>query len=106
MLQDCVLDASIFRAYDIRGIVGESLTEETVYLIGKGLGSLVREKGGRQLIIARDGRLSGSVLSSALAKGITSTGCDVIDIGMVPTPLLYYAVHASDEHSGVMLTGS
>jgi phosphomannomutase/phosphoglucomutase len=100
------LDASIFRAYDIRGIVGESLTEEFVFLIGKALGSLVLDSGENQIAVARDGRLSGSVLSAALCKGILSVGCNVMDVGMVPTPLLYYATNILDQHSGVMLTGS
>lgn len=100
------LDASIFRAYDIRGIVGESLTEESVFLIGKSLGSLVLDSGETQIAVARDGRLSGPALSAALCNGILSVGCDVVDIGMVPTPLLYYATNILDQHSGVMLTGS
>ena len=100
------LDSSIFRAYDIRGVVGKSLTEESVFLIGKAVGSLIREQGGCQLAIARDGRLSGPSLSKALCDGILSTGCDVVDIGMAPTPLLYYAAHILEEHSGIMLTGS
>lgn len=101
-----VLSRSIFRAYDIRGIVGETLTEEGVFLIGKSLASLVRDSGEKQIAIARDGRFSGLALAKALCDGILSVGCDVIDLGMVPTPLLYYATHAFDEHSGVMLTGS
>jgi len=101
-----MIEQSIFRAYDIRGVVGETLTEETVYLIGKGLASLVLEKGGNQVVIARDGRISGPVLLKALSDGILSTGCNVIDLGMVPTPLLYFATHTLEQHSGVMLTGS
>jgi phosphomannomutase/phosphoglucomutase len=100
------VDASIFRAYDIRGIVDESLPAETVFLIGQALGSLVRERGDNQIVIGRDGRLSGVRLAKALADGILATGCDVIDIGMVPTPVLYYATHVLEQHSGVMLTGS
>lgn len=97
---------SIFRAYDIRGIVGDTLTEESVFLIGKGFGSLVLEQGETKVAIARDGRTSGPVLSKVLAQGILSVGCDVIDIGMVPTPLLYYATHTFDQHAGIMVTGS
>ena len=100
------LDPTIFRAYDIRGVVGETLTEETVFLIGKALGSLVREGSGHQIAIARDGRLSGVALSKALSDGILSVGCDVLDLGMVPTPLLYYTTRVFAEHSGVMVTGS
>jgi phosphomannomutase/phosphoglucomutase len=101
-----VIDPSIFRAYDIRGIVGTDLTEENVYLIGKAIGSLARERHQYQIVIARDGRVSGPALSAALCEGILSTGCDVVDLGMVPTPLLYYATHQLDQRSGVMLTGS
>ena len=100
------MDPSIFRAYDIRGIVGKSLTEESVFLIGKAIGSLARDKNEHQIAIARDGRYSGPLLSKALCDGILSVGCDVVDIGMVPTPLLYYATHQLAERSGVMLTGS
>ncbi len=100
------IDPTIFRAYDIRGIVGQTLTPDTVFVIGQALGSIVREGGGQQMTIARDGRLSGPALSRALADGIVAAGCDVIDLGMVPTPLLYYATTLFNEHSGVMLTGS
>lgn len=101
-----LLDPSIFRAYDIRGIVDESLTPETVFLIGKGLGSLVLDAGESEMAIARDGRLSGPALSAALSDGILSTGCNVVDLGVAPTPVLYYATHYLPEQSGVMLTGS
>lgn len=101
-----VVDSSIFRTYDIRGVVGKTLTEEDVYLIGKAIASVVLEQGEDQMAIARDGRYSSPALSKVLCEGILSTGCDVIDIGMVPTPLLYYATNVLDKHSGVMLTGS
>jgi len=100
------VDPSIFRAYDIRGIVGQTLTQKSIFLIGKAISSLVREGGEDQVAIARDGRTSGPMLIEALAAGICSAGCDVIDVGMVPTPLLYYATHVLDKHSGIMLTGS
>lgn len=100
------LNPSIFRTYDIRGIVDQTLTRETVYLVGKALGTLLHEQNANQMVVARDGRLSGSFLVEALCEGILSTGCDVIYLGMVPTPLLYYATHMIEKHSGVMLTGS
>lgn len=100
------LDPAIFRAYDIRGIVGEALTEETVFLIGKAIGSFARENGEEQIVIARDGRSSGVLLSTALRSGILSTGCHVVDVGMVPTPVLYFAAKVLNHCSGVMLTGS
>lgn len=100
------LDPSIFRTYDIRGIVDKTLTEEDVFLIGKAIASLVLEQGENQVAIARDGRFSSPRLAKALSEGICSTGCDALDVGMVPTPLLYYATHVLEQHSGVMLTGS
>lgn len=108
MLINAVSDLSqcIFRAYDIRGIVNETLTPETVYLIGQGLGSLALDAGEKCIAIGRDGRLSGSMLSTALSDGILATGCNVIDLGCVPTPLLYYATYILETRSGVMLTGS
>lgn len=101
------LDPDIFRAYDIRGIVGQSLTTDTLYLLGLAIGSLALEAQIPELVCARDGRLSSPVLFKALCEGILATGCHVIDIGMVPTPVLYYGVHhLTDTHSGLMLTGS
>lgn len=100
------IDPSIFRAYDIRGIVGVSLTEESVYAMGRAIGTLAIQKGNKCLAVGRDGRLSGPTLLSALCKGIISTGCDVINVGMVPTPLLYYATFVLETGAGVMLTGS
>ncbi len=97
---------SIFRAYDIRGIVGSALTEETVRAIGQVLGSMVIEQGEKSIAVGRDGRLSGPVLGRALCDGILSSGCDVLNIGVVPTPILYYATHELATTSGVMLTGS
>jgi phosphomannomutase/phosphoglucomutase len=100
------IDPSIFRAYDIRGVVGQSLNEDVIYTMGRVLGTLTLEKGDKLMVVGRDGRLSGPVLYDALCKGILSTGCDVIAIGMVPTPLLYYSTFVMETHSGVMLTGS
>lgn len=100
------IDASMFREYDIRGIAGKTLTPETIFLIGKGFGSSLRESGLSEIALARDGRLSGPTLSHALANGILSSGCNVVDLGMVPTPILYYATHILADHSGIMLTGS
>lgn len=101
-----VINPSIFRAYDIRGIVGKTLTEESVFAMGCGLGTMALELGEKRMAVGRDGRLSGPFLSDALSAGILSTGCDVIDIGMVPTPLLYYSTFVLQTSSGVMLTGS
>lgn len=100
------INASIFRAYDIRGIVGDTLTADGVRAIGRAIGSVALEAGETCIAVGRDGRLSGPELVSALCVGVLSTGCDVIDVGVVPTPLLYYTTHMMDTRSGVMLTGS
>ncbi len=100
---------SIFRAYDIRGIVGESLTEALVERIAQAIGSQAQSLEPNQtprLVVARDGRLSGPNLQAALIRGLRASGCDVIDIGMLPTPLLYFATHHYATGNGVMLTGS
>ena len=98
------VDASIFRAYDIRGVVATALRPEIVQLIGKALGTLYPLC--RQVVVGRDGRLSSKELSTSLIAGLRATGVDVIDIGEVPTPVLYYATHALSTGSGVMVTGS
>ncbi|MBU0500113.1 MAG: phosphomannomutase/phosphoglucomutase [Gammaproteobacteria bacterium] len=100
------IPSAIFRAYDIRGVVGKTLTEEIVYDIGKAIGSEAYEAGQQTVIVARDGRTSGEALLNALVRGLTSTGRDVVDIGMAPTPLLYFATHFLGSNTGVMVTGS
>ncbi|MBK8284262.1 MAG: phosphomannomutase/phosphoglucomutase [Ahniella sp.] len=100
------IDRSIFRTYDIRGVVGTTLNVGTAMLIGQAIGSVVREKGLREVVVARDGRLSGPELAEAMTKGLRNAGCDVIDIGAVPTPVLYFATHHLRTGSGVMVTGS
>lgn len=100
------LPASIFRAYDIRGIVGDTLTEATVHAIGRAFGTVVRERDEFTVVVARDGRLSGPVLLKALSEGLRSTGCNVIEVGCVPTPVLYYASQQFNKCAGIMLTGS
>ncbi|MCO5101247.1 MAG: phosphomannomutase/phosphoglucomutase [Burkholderiaceae bacterium] len=97
---------SIFKAYDIRGIVGDTLGEDVVRSIGLALGAQAREAGARETVIGRDGRLSGPALSSALAEGFRDAGIDVIDIGMVPTPVVYYATFELGTGTGVAVTGS
>ena len=97
---------AIFRAYDIRGIVGKTLTMERVYDIGRALGSDAKDHGCKTVVVGRDGRTSSPVLAQALAQGIALTGCNVLDIGMVPTPMLYFVVQHTEGRSGVMVTGS
>jgi phosphomannomutase/phosphoglucomutase len=96
----------IFKAYDIRGIVGQSLTNDAARSIGRALGSEAREKGLKTIVVGRDGRLSGPELVAALAEGITDTGTNVIDIGCVPTPVTYFAAHHLNIGSCVSVTGS
>ena len=100
------LPQEIFKAYDIRGIVDLSLTPDVVELIGHAIGSEAQAKNQSTIAIGRDGRLSGPVLSQALARGIQKSGVNVIDVGMVATPMLYFATHYLGTNSGVMVTGS
>jgi len=100
------LAEEIFKAYDIRGIVDQSLTIETVRLVGQALGSTALEAGVDTMIIGRDGRLSGPKFAEALAEGMLASGIDVIDIGCVPTPVLYFATYELGTGSGVEITGS
>jgi phosphomannomutase/phosphoglucomutase len=96
----------IFKAYDIRGIVGKTLTVDNARLIGLAIGSEAQARGVNSVVIGRDGRLSGPDLSEALSNGLRAAGIDVIDIGRVATPMLYFATHELGTHSGVMVTGS
>jgi phosphomannomutase/phosphoglucomutase len=100
------ISPDIFRAYDIRGIVGRGLDAHSVKLIGQAIGSEARDLGQHTLITGADARISSPELAEALQAGILASGCNVIDIGVVPTPLLYFATHTLSSPSGVMLTGS
>lgn len=106
MAERVTLAADIFRAYDIRGIVGQGLDVHSVLWIGRAIGTEALAAGETTLLLGRDARLSSPSLSQALRSGITQSGCNVIDLGVVPTPLLYFATHTLSTHSGVMLTGS
>lgn len=96
----------IFRAYDIRGIVATALTPDAVELIGQAFATQALSQGQKTVVIGRDGRLSSPELAKRLSKGLRAGGCDVIDIGMVPTPVLYYATHKLQTGTGIMVTGS
>ena len=100
------LPAEIFKAYDIRGIVDKTLTPAIVERIGQAIGSEAQARKHPRVVVGRDGRLSGPSLVAALSRGLASTGCEVIDIGMVPTPVVYFATHHLGTHSGVAVTGS
>ena len=96
----------IFKAYDIRGVVGQTLTAEACELIGRAIGAEARALNCSRLALGRDGRLSGPELAGAVARGLQLSGVDVIDIGQVATPILYFATFHLGTGSGVMLTGS
>src|SRR3990167_2398706 len=95
----------MLRAYDIRGDVSE-LTADVIYSLGLSLGSEVIKQDETKIVIGRDGRLSSPTLIQALIQGLLETGCHIIDVGLVPTPVLYFATHFLKIASGVMLTGS
>ncbi|MDT8439321.1 MAG: phosphomannomutase/phosphoglucomutase [Wenzhouxiangellaceae bacterium] len=101
-----VPDASIFKAYDVRGVVGRTLNAEVAHALGRAIGSEAVEQGLNRIAVARDGRLSGAELLAALARGLLESGVDVIEVGAVPTPLLYFAAYELTGGSGVMVTGS
>ncbi|MES2024776.1 MAG: phosphomannomutase/phosphoglucomutase [Pseudomonadota bacterium] len=100
------LSQSIFKAYDIRGIIGKTLDADVARNIGRAFGSAVRAKGEQVVVLGRDGRLSGPELSTALAEGMQSVGIDVVDLGVVATPMVYFGTHVLDTQSGIMVTGS
>ena len=99
------LNASIFKAYDIRGVVPSTLNESVAEGLGKAFGSAARAAGESVVVVGRDGRLSGPSLSAALIKGLVAAGIQVIDVGMVTTPMLYFAAHTLCR-SGIQVTGS
>jgi phosphomannomutase/phosphoglucomutase len=100
------LPNDIFKAYDIRGIVGRTLTGPIVQAVGQALGTLAQERGRDTLVVGRDGRLSGPELTGALSTGIRASGANVVDIGMVTTPISYFAAHHLKTQCSVMVTGS
>jgi len=96
----------IFRAYDIRGVVAEALTPDAVRMIGQAFATECKKQKQKTVLIGRDGRLSSPMLARTLSEGLRAGGCDVIDIGTVPTPVLYYATHKLKTGTGIMVTGS
>ncbi|MEO8808663.1 MAG: phosphomannomutase/phosphoglucomutase [Rhodanobacter sp.] len=100
------VDPSIFRAYDVRGVVGKTLDKQVARLLGRAIGTLMGEKGLREIVVGRDGRVSGPELAGALADGLRETGVDVIDLGAVPTPVVYFAAFRFNTGCGVAVTGS
>jgi phosphomannomutase / phosphoglucomutase len=100
------LSKTIFKAYDIRGVIGSTLDAGIAHQIGQAFGRAALAKGERTVVIGRDGRLSGPELAGALSDGLRAAGVDVIDLGMVATPMVYFATNVLDAHSGIMVTGS
>ncbi|CAM4449679.1 MAG: Phosphomannomutase/phosphoglucomutase [Legionellaceae bacterium] len=101
-----VIPSSLFRAYDIRGIVGDTLTPDCVYAIALAIGHEAITRGETTIIAGCDGRISSPLLMDALCEGLLDSGCNVIDIGECPTPILYFATHTLASRSGIMVTGS
>jgi phosphomannomutase len=101
-----VLDPTILREYDIRGVIGQSLSAADALAIGQAFGTVVTRRGGRLVTVGYDGRLSSPELEAALVEGLVSTGLEVQRIGCGPTPMLYYAAHVNAADGGVMVTGS
>lgn len=100
------INPGIFREYDIRGLVDKDLTEENVELLGKGYGTYALSFGLNEALVGRDNRPSSKPFRDAIIRGILSTGCDVIDVGEVPSPVFYFSLHEYDKQAGVMITGS
>lgn len=101
-----MINGQIFRQYDIRGIVGEDLKPDSLYLIGKGFGSYLRKKGLKSVALGGDARLSTPQFIDEFSRGLISTGCDVIQIGIVATPVLYFAIWKLQTDGGAMITAS
>jgi phosphomannomutase len=99
-------NSTILREYDIRGIVGETLTETDAHYLGKSFGSLIKRNGGHKICLGFDGRLSSPLMEKAILEGLLSTGVDVVRIGLGPSPMLYYSVYELDSDGGIMITGS
>ncbi len=104
--QEMIMNPEIFRMYDIRGIAGKDLDADRVRMIGRAYGTYIRRKGGESIVVGRDCRLTGPEYSEALIDGILSTGCDVFDVGLVPTPLLYFAIIKLGKDAGITVTAS
>ncbi|HZX72228.1 MAG TPA: phosphomannomutase/phosphoglucomutase [Rhodanobacter sp.] len=100
------VDPSIFRAYDVRGVVGKTLDKDVARMLGRSIGTVMGEQGLREIVVGRDGRTSGPELAGALADGLREAGVDVIDLGAVPTPVVYFAAYRFNTGCGVAVTGS
>ncbi len=101
-----MLNPEIFRQYDIRGIAGKDMQEPDVELLGRGIGTYLHSRGRRNIVVGRDCRVTSPAYAQSLIKGLQATGCDVIDIGVCPTPVSYFAIHHLEAEGGVMVTAS
>jgi phosphomannomutase/phosphoglucomutase len=101
-----MIKAEVFRQYDIRGIVNEELDENSFYLIGKGFGTYIRNKNLKTIVLGGDARHSTPSFMQAFSKGALETGCDIIDLGIVPTPVLYFSIWKLKTDGGAMVTAS
>jgi len=97
---------TILREYDIRGIVGDTLTEADAYALGRTYAAIARDEGARRIAVGRDGRTHSAMLEAALVRGLTEGGVDVVQIGMGPSPMLYFTTHYLDVDGGLQITGS
>lgn len=100
------MNPEIFREYDIRGIAGKDMTEDSVVQIGKGVGTFLKQNGRSKSVVGRDCRITSSLYSEKVIEGLLSTGCDVIDIGVCTTPVLYYSIKHLSLEGGIMVTAS
>lgn len=101
-----MINSEIFRQYDIRGIAGRDMTESDVVLIGKGIGTYLHKQGNRFVAVGRDGRVTSDVYAERLVEGLMATGCRVVDIGVCPTPVSYFAIRHLETQGSVMVTAS
>jgi phosphomannomutase/phosphoglucomutase len=101
-----MLNPNIFREYDIRGVVADDLTPEVVYELGRGIGTFIRRKGAKKFTVGRDGRLTSERIANDLKSGLLTTGLELIDVGQVPTPVLYFSAAHLQTDGGIMVTGS
>src|SRR3954469_25131108 len=97
---------NILREYDIRGIVGDTLTEDDAYALGRTFGAKAHGEGARTIAVGRDGRTHSGMLEAALIRGLTDSGISVMQVGMGPSPMLYFATHYLDVDGGIQVTGS
>jgi phosphomannomutase/phosphoglucomutase len=100
------VNPQIFREYDVRGLVDQDLSEDIVELLGRGYGSYIRSHGINEALVGRDNRPSSTPYRDALTRGLLASGCDVIDVGEVPTPVFYFSLHEYNKQGGAMITGS